>query len=169
MEEFDKYYLKAIQFLSYRPRSVKEVTENLEKTISKRKLPEAIVLEHKKLIPLVIRKLLEQKFLNDTEFARWWIDQRSRNKPKSKIVLKSELKQKGIASSIIESVMHDEEIQQMTDDYSLAKQLVEKKIGKYKGLSRMDIYKKLGGFLGRRGFSWEVTKRSIDEVLADGV
>lgn len=169
MEEFDKYYLKAVNFLSYRPRSVKEVTDNLEKTIAKKKLPDEISKEHKKYIPFVIEKLLQQKFLNDTEFARWWIDQRSRNKPKSKMVLKLELKQKGISSEIIENVMALDEIQEIANDSMQAKLLVEKKIHKYKEMPRVEIYKKLGGFLGRRGFSWEVAKRSIDEILDNGV
>ena len=169
MEEFDKYYLKAVTFLSYRPRSVKEVKDNLEKTLAKKKFPEDILTEHRKYIPLVIEKLLEQKFLNDTQFATWWIEQRSRNKPKSKMVLKMELKQKGIPSDIIEAVMAQEDIQTIADDYTQAKQLVQKKIYKYRELPRIEIYKKLGGFLGRRGFSWEIAKRSIDEILDDGV
>lgn len=169
MDEFDRYYLKAIHFLSFRSRSIKEVKENLEKTLSKRKLSPELVEEHKKLIEEVLEKLETQKFLDDTAFAMWWVEQRARNKPKSKMVLRMELKQKGIANDIIAAVLSSEELEAATDDFSQAKKLVEKKIGKYRDLPRMDIYKKLGGFLGRRGFSWEVAKRSIDEILDNRV
>jgi regulatory protein len=155
MDEFGRYYLKAIQFLSFRSRSIKEVRDNLIKSLSKRKLPPETFEEHKKIIEQVIERLGVQKFLNDTTFAMWWVEQRARNKPKSKMVLRMELKQKGISQDIITAV--------------LSKKLVEKKIGRYKELPKAEIYKKLGGFLGRRGFSWEVTKRSIDEILDNGV
>lgn len=169
MEEFDRYYLKAIHFLSFRPRSSKEVRENLQKTIAKRKLPIDVEKEHQAYIPKIIDKLTEQKFLNDYTFAAWWIEQRSRNKPKSQMLLKMELKQKGIGEDIIASVLSDEEIQTIADDFVLAKKIVEKKIHRYNDLSRQDVYKKLGGLLARRGFSWDVVKRSIDEALENSV
>jgi regulatory protein len=169
MDEFGRYYLKAIQFLSFRSRSIKEVRDNLIKSLSKRKLPPETFEEHKKIIEQVIERLGVQKFLNDTTFAMWWVEQRARNKPKSKMVLRMELKQKGISQDIITAVLSHEDLHAATDDFAQAKKLVEKKIGRYKELPKAEIYKKLGGFLGRRGFSWEVTKRSIDEILDNGV
>lgn len=169
MDEFGRYYLKAIQFLSFRSRSIKEVRDNLEKTLSKRKLPPEIAAEHMTIIKAVIERLEVQKFLNDTTFAMWWVEQRARNKPKSTMVLRMELKQKGVSSDIIAAVLSSEEMHAATDDFSQAKKLVEKKIDKYRELPLNDIYKKLGGFLGRRGFSWDVCKRSIDEVLKNRV
>ena len=169
MDDFDRYYRKAINFLSYRARSIKEVQENLEKTLQKRKLPVESTEDHKKIILEVIDKLIIQKFLDDTQFALWWIEQRARNKPKSKMVLRMELKQKGVSQEIITAALSNEELEAVIDDLSQARKLVEKKIERYKDLPRNDIYKKLGGYLGRRGFSWEVIKRSIDENLANRV
>jgi regulatory protein len=169
MDEFDRYYRKAINFLSYRARSIKEVQENLEKTLKKRKLPVESTEDHKKIILEVIDKLIIQKFLDDTQFAMWWIEQRARNKPKSRMILRMELKQKGISQEIITAALSNEELEAVVDDLSQARKLVEKKIERYKDLPRNDIYKKLGGYLGRRGFSWEVIKRSIDEILANRV
>jgi regulatory protein len=80
-----------------------------------------------------------------------------------------ELKQKGISQEIITAALSNEELEAVVDDLSQARKLVEKKIERYKDLPRNDIYKKLGGYLGRRGFSWEVIKRSIDEILANRV
>lgn len=169
MDEFDRYYRKAITFLSFRSRSSKEVRDNLEKTLSKRNLSLEEVIEHKKILEQVIERLLTQKFLDDTHFAMWWVEQRARNKPKSKMVLRMELKQKGIPQEIITHVLSSEELHDATDDFAQAKKLVEKKIDRYQELPKQEIYQKLGGFLGRRGFSWEVIKRSIDEVLANRV
>jgi SOS response regulatory protein OraA/RecX len=54
-------------------------------------------------------------------------------------------------------------------DLERAKRLVTKKIGKYKGLEKRELYQKLGGVLARNGFDWETIKASIDDVLQKGV
>ncbi len=148
MEEliFDKFFNSSLKFLSYRPRSEKEVRDNL----LKKKAPEEI-------IESIIDRLKEHKFLNDKEFVAWFVRSRIQSKPKASRVIKMELKQKGISQEMI----NDEGL--MINDLENAKKLLEKKIARHKNLDRDEIYNKLGGFLARRGFDWDTVKKAIDE------
>lgn len=155
MDEFEKYLNKALHFLSFRPRSEKEIRDKL---LSK-KAPEEI-------IERIINSLKEHKFLNDEDFAKWFIEQRLRFRPKGMRIIKMELKQKGISKDIIESVIQNSEFI-IQNDLESAKKLVEKKFDKYKDLEKQAIYQKLGAFLARRGFDWGTIKKSIDDSFTD--
>lgn len=155
--DFEKFYDKALKFLSYRPRSEKEVRDNLLKKKAS-----------SSLIDLIIKKLQEQKFLNDREFVKWWIEQRTLVKPTGKRLIKFELKKKGIDKELIDEVFDSVE-DLVHDELEMARNLVQRKINKYKGLDRQKIYQRLGGFLSRRGFDYDTIKKAIDEfILKEG-
>ncbi len=161
MDEFEKYLNKSFHFLSFRPRSEKEVRDNLLK-----KKASTEVIER------VITSLNEHKFLNDQEFARWFIEQRLRFNPKGIRIIKMELKQKGIDQEIIDEAitnLSSDDGELLNNDLESAKKLVEKKLPKYRGLEKQIIYQKLGAFLARRGFGWDTIKKSIDDGLKDKV
>lgn len=154
MELFEKYYTYALKFLSYRPRSTKELIESLKK----RKAP-------KEIIEKIIQLLKDQEFLDDEEFARWWIEQRTSFKPRSKRVLKLELKQKGISEEVITLYLVENE-GTAVNDLEQALLLTSKKIKRYQHLEKDELYQKLGGVLARKGFSWDIIKRAIDLALS---
>lgn len=159
MELFDRYYNRAIWYLARRPRTEKEIRDKL---IEKKATPE--------IVDAVIAKLKSQKFLNDFEFARWWIDQRAQFRPRSLRLLKLELRQKGISTEVIDVVLSDRTNEELkVNDLDSARKLVAKKYPKMEGLPQEEVYKKLGGFLGRRGYSWETIKAAIDEAMRQGV
>lgn len=149
---FNKFWNGSLRFLSYRPRSEKEVRDNLVK----KKAPQEV-------IESVIKKLKENKFLNDKEFAEWFVRSRTISRPKAARIIKMELKQKGISKETIDN------LPLTIDDLESAKKLLEKKFDRYKSLERNEIYSKLGGFLARRGFDWDTIKKAIDEVVSRGV
>jgi|SRR3990167_8073039 len=155
---FNKYYNLTLRFLSFRPRSKKEIKEYL----SRKKVDEEVVNK-------IIQKLEEFNFLNDEEFAKWLIEQRTKFKPRSLRLIKLELKQKGISLDIIEdqilSIWQAQDKNEKIDDLEIAKRVIEPKIHKYKNLPKHEIYRKLGSFLARRGFSYDIIKQSIDEIL----
>ncbi len=155
LNDFEKYLNKAFHFLSYRPRSEKEIRDKL----SMKKAPQEI-------IERVIISLKEHKFLDDGKYAKWFIENRLRFNPKGQRLLKMELKQKGVDPEIIEEAIgnlsKDDESEVPNNDLESAKKLVEKKIARYKGIEKQIIYQKLGAFLARRGFSWDIIKKAID-------
>jgi len=152
----DKFYNKALEFLSYRPRSEKEVRDKL-----KTKQVELHIVEK------IITKLKEKKFLNDEEFARGWIESRNRFKPRSLRLIKIELKQKGIGEDIFNKLISDSGF--AINDLNSAKKLVQKKIERFKSLPKQEIYQKLGRFLASKGFNWDTIKKAIDGILDKGV
>lgn len=153
MDEFDKFYAKAINFLSYRAHSEKEIREYLKK---KNTPPE--------IMEKIISTLIEYKFINDEEFAKMWVESRNRASPRSARVLKMELQQKGITKEVIETVTSTDE---SISDLEAAKILVRKRLSRFKNTEKEEIYQKLGGFLARRGFNWDTVKHSIDDCLAE--
>lgn len=159
MDNFDKFYNKTLKFLSFRPRSEKEIRDYLN-----RKKAETSVIKK------IIKTLKEQNFLNDSEFAKWWTEQRTVFKPRSSEFIKMELRQKGISEGIINSEIFNfpasrGEQFSIFNEKEKAKRIIEPKIHKYKDLPKQEIFRKLGSMLSRRGFSYDVIKQSIDETL----
>ena len=150
-----KYLALVYRYLTIRNRSEKEVYEYL---VKKQATPETIAA--------IMQRLYEQKFLNDEKFARSWVRSRARFKPRGKRVLAMELSQKGIAKDLIEKVLAEED-EEMPDELTQAKSLIKKRVAKVRDLPRQEIYAKVGAFLGRRGFGWDIIKKAIDETLSE--
>ncbi len=163
MEEFEKFYNQALKFLSYRPRSEKEIRDYL-----KIKYKKSNFKDLESSIDKVVRKLKEQKFIDDEEFAKLWIESRNRSKPRSLRLIKLELKRKGISEEQIESGIKNQESGIKTD-LDQAKTLAEVRIERLKGLDRQKIYEKLGRYLASKGFGWDTIKQVVDEVLDERV
>lgn len=102
----------------------------------------------------VVNQLLKDKFLNDLEFSRMWIESRQR-RGKSIFVIRLELvREKKVAESIV-----DEAFQlHARPDEDVASELVEKYKNRYKGEK---YTQKMGAFLQRRGFSWGIVRKVI--------
>jgi regulatory protein len=151
---------RTLRFLSIRPRSEKEIRDyfKIKNQKSKIKIDD-------KVAELIINKLKEKNFLNDLEFARWWIEQRVLVKPRAWRVVKMELRQKGISNDIIEGLNINSETEGENDLVS-ANKLAEKRFHRYKNLTRLETYQKLGRYLSTKGYSWEIIKKSIDEQFS---
>lgn len=151
-----KLFTKALRFLTRRPRTEHEVRFFLKKQHAS-----------KEQIEFIISDLKKRRFIDDEAFAQQWIEARMRLKPKGWRVLKMELMQKGISEEVIQNYelrIKNHELD-IPNEKALIDELVKKKITALKSKSREEIYRKLGGFLMRRGFSFEDSKRAIDEVL----
>lgn len=151
-EEQNKVINKALNLISYRQRSIDEVKQNL-----KMKGYEDIYIEK------AIEYCKNQNYLNDEEFANSFIrDKQNLNKFGSKRI-KYELINKGVSKSVIEKILQiDPE-----DEYSIALELAGKKINSYNGQDRNSIYRKLGGFLQRKGYPYDIVKKVLNEVLGN--
>jgi regulatory protein len=149
MGDLERFYNKALEFLSYRTRSEKEVRDKLK---TKQVDPQ--------IIEKIIAKLKEKRFINDEEFARQWIENRTRFKPRGERLIRMELKQKGVSEDIVDGLINDSNL--MITDLDSAKKLVEKRIGRVKNLPKQKIYEKLGRYLASKGFNWDTIKKAID-------
>jgi len=158
MDSFEKFYNKSLRFLSFRPRSEKEIRDYLLK-------PRIRSDKHKKIseeiLDKIVAKLKKKKFINDEEFTKWWIEQRLKLRPRAWRVIKMELARKGISQEISEPIIQSLEFR-IQNDLELAKKLAEKRIKRYKDLSKRDIYQKMGRFLASKGFNYETIKKTLN-------
>ncbi len=156
-ESYQKLRDYALRLLSFRPRSINEVSTKLQKYCLKRELPD-------NLRDKIIKDLVEQKFLDDKEFVRWWTDQRQSFKPKGLKGIKLELLQKGISKEIVDEVLSDEKEGRPTD-YDLALKVINKKFTHWAHLSSEKLKIKIRDLLLRRGFNWDVIYKVIDSAF----
>jgi regulatory protein len=148
--EYQKTFDKLLRFVMVRPRSEKEVTDYFKR----KKVHESM---HEKLF----EKLKHLELLNDAKFAKWWIDQRIQFKNKSKRVIQIELRQKGIGKEIIDEVFSETVI----DEEKMARELLAKKMYKWKNLEPREAKQKTSQYLAGKGFSWDVIRKVIDSNL----
>jgi regulatory protein len=139
----------ALRFLGSRPRSCWEV----EQRLARRGVDEAVTER-------VVRRLQEIGLLDDLAFAKHWIENRETFRPRSRRLLQQELRRKGVPTQVIAEAMEMCPV----DDYESARLLAATRVHRYQGLSRAEVNRKLGGLLARRGFSWDVVQRVMDEI-----
>ena len=137
----------SFRYLSYRPRSTAEVRSYL-----KRKGFDSIVVGNG------IGQLRDREYLDDIAFARYWIEQRQTHRPRGAYALRYELLQKGIPAEIIESMVTD------VNEKDAALRAVENRTGRWKNLPKDQYWRKISGFLQRRGFSY-VTISDVAETV----
>jgi regulatory protein len=163
MDNFDKLYNKTLHFLSFRPRSEKEIRDYLKNNSSYAKASEGQEKKTKEdLINSIINKLKEHKFLNDEEFVLWWFEQRTKVNPKSTRIIKVELQRKGIDKDLIETII----FQNKNLDLENAIKIANKKYERIKNEDKKKIYEKLFRFLGSKGFDYDTIKEVIDRIFS---
>jgi len=178
MDPITPVFAKALRYLSYRSRSEKEIRDYLKKKMVNRhsglsRIDSGVDTQvspqndEKFIIDAVIQKLKDIQLLDDAAFAKAWVRSRTEYRPRARNIIKLELRQKGISDDIIEEVLADKT--EGKDDSTLAQQLLEKRKKRYEGMEKQERYQKAGGFLARKGFSYDVIKSAIDSVFRNGV
>jgi len=143
---------QVMNYLSFRPRSEKEILDYLTKAISKNEKIKWSQAKQSPLPELVIAKLKKYDLVNDKEFAKWWIDSRTRAKQKSRAIIQAELIQKGISKEQVELLLPKNK----QSDLKLALKVIEKKRKTLERLSPQESRKKIYSWLGSRGFDFEI-------------
>jgi regulatory protein len=147
----ERAYNAALNFLSFRPRSTRELEDYF-----RRKGVEPIISG------AVIERLRRINLVNDGEFARFWVENRQSFRPRGTRALRVELRQKGLASEAI-----DEALENIGDEGEIALSVGRKKMGSYRGLDDRSFLAKLIGFLQRRGFSYSVASKAARDLLEE--
>ena len=143
-DEHDRAYQSALHFLGARPRSSAEVQRNLrDKGFGD------------EVIAAAIARLGEHGYLNDEEFAKYWLDNRSRFRPRSAKAIRYELRQKGVERDAIEAAV------EALDEDAAASDAAAAKIDRLRDQPQEEFERKLGAFLARRGFSFETARRTV--------
>ena len=145
-------YEKALNFLSYRPRSEAEMRRYLKK----KQMPE----EQQEV---VVARLRRAGLVDDPTFAEQWVENRAAFKPKGKRALKAELRAKGVPAKDIEAALVgvDETAAARQSAAARAPRLIRQK------LSKMDFKRRLGEYLARRGFDYETITGAVERAWRD--
>lgn len=130
----------------------------LAQILVKREIPDRVAL------PLLDR-FEEAQLINDAEFARAFVVSKLAMGGKSAMALRRELRQKGVADELIKEALSELDQDQ--------EQLIANKLAaaRYQRLLKLEPdvrYRRLSGFLMRRGFSSAITTRAIREAQASG-
>lgn len=139
---------KSLRFLSYRPRSIKEVKQRL--------LKYGLSEEQ---IETVLERLIHSEMLNDDQFARLWVENRSEFRPRSHRLLSLELRQKGISEDEIQAALNDTK-----DDSALAYQAAVRYARRLNGLEWQMFRERLSAYLERRGFDYGTISPVVRQV-----
>lgn len=140
---------KAMQFINHRPRSIEETRRRLKD----KGFDDAV-------IETTLQKLVDQNWLNDLDFSRQWIENRNAFRPRSDRLLSYELRQKGVAEDVIGQALNT----YGGDEDELAYQAGVKKAKQCQQETRLDFLKKVGGYLGRRGFHYGIVKPTVERL-----
>jgi regulatory protein len=106
-------------------------------------------------IEVVLGRLKSSGLLNEVEFASFWTENREAFKPRSRRLTTIELKQKGVSQEVIEQVVSQ------IDDTENAYRVALKKTIRLESRD-YDLFRhKLGDYLMRRGFSYEVIEHTL--------
>ncbi|HOU15451.1 MAG TPA: RecX family transcriptional regulator [Anaerolineae bacterium] len=144
-DEVERAREKALSYLSFRPRSEAELRNYLlESDFSAATVAE--VLERFRGVGLV----------DDEAFARFWADNRARFRPRGKRMLVQELRQKDVASGVIETTLAE------YDEVAAAQQVAEEQARRLAHLPPDQFRRRLWDRMLRRGFSPDI----IQEILA---
>jgi regulatory protein len=146
-DEVEAAYQKALHFLSYRARAEKEIVDKLRKRETS-----------DETIDKVMERLQRNKLVDDRDFASLWVENRSEFRPRGKHVLRMEMRQKGISEETIEDALED------IDEESLAYRAAKKQARKYRATDWEEFRRKLGAFLARRGFNYDISSTTVKKV-----
>ena len=149
LEEKHKAISYALSFLSYRQRSEKELYLKLRK-----KGFEDIYREES------IKYCRENNYIDDRVFAESFIkDKTNLNKYGPKRI-EYELISKGVSKDIIHEILDIDK----DYEYEVAMDLALKKYSSYKKDDKNSIYRKLSGFLQRKGYSYDVVSKVLKDI-----
>lgn len=154
-DDVERAYERALNYLSYRPRSEAEVRRNLrEKDVEDR------------AIDVVIDRLTRASLLDDREFARYWVDNRARFNPRGLRGLRYELRRKGVSDRVIDDALSDFDVK------AAARRVADEGARRLTQEAPPDFRRKLQAYMARRGFAYAVIKPLVEEKLearrADG-
>src|SRR3989338_4911588 len=105
------------------------------------------------LIGDIVSELKRLGDIDDTKFARFWMESRMYSNPVGAALLRQELRGKGVGDDIIDATV--EARAKAYDDLEVALRMARDKYERFKNLDRTKASKRLYDFLMRRGFGYE--------------
>ena len=140
-------YDAAVRYLGRRPRSVSEIKRHLRTN----RFDDAAQ-------DVAVERLRAQGYIDDEAFARYWVEQRARFRPKGERAIVSELMAKGVARETIDLVLGEADPETET---KRAREVIRRPMTRWRAMDEREQKRKIQQYLVSRGFSYDV----IDEVI----
>lgn len=147
-DSFARAYRKALDYLAYRPRSRRELSDSLRG----KRVPERVIEE-------VLGGLAQEGLVDDLAFARYWVENRERFRPRSRAMLRYELRRKGLDEGVISEALAD------VDEEESARRAAHQRASRYVRLDERSFRQKMSQFLRRRGFTYHLIREVVDSLL----
>ena len=135
----------AYRYLTYRPRSCKEVEKKLEE-----KKFDAVVIR------AVMDHLIRFGYIDDGAFAAQWAYGRFRIRSFGRRRIERELKQKGVDKNTIQEMLG--KTITIEDERQTARKVAEQKLSTMKNLETEVRRRRLAGYLERKGYSYDIIR-----------
>jgi regulatory protein len=146
-------YEAAVRYLAGRPHTVAEIHRHLRS-----KKFEAETIDH------AIDRLRAQRYVDDEAFARWWVEQRERFKPRGHRALRTELAQKGVGRDVVDLVLGE---RAPDADVEQARRALSRPLTRWADMPDAEKRRKIHTYLAARGFDYdtidEVTRREVTD------
>ncbi len=140
----------ALRLLAYRPRSERELRDRLRKKRFRR----AVIYE-------TLGRLRELGYVDDAAFAKSWTETRQSLRPRSGRLMAAELRRLGVTKEEAEEATAD------ISDEDAAYRAAAARLRVLRGPEYKVFRERLGRFLTRRGFSYDVARRTIERCWAE--
>lgn len=140
---------QVLRFLSFRPRSEFEIKTYLAKK-------EASSED----IEIIVAKLKNYKFIDDTGFTRRWVESRIKT-GKGRNYIYHELQQKGIDKQLAKETLADFS----ESEAEAVSQLAEKLLAKYQNMPTFEAKNKLLSAIVRRGYSYDDVRSAVEKAF----
>jgi regulatory protein len=147
-DQIEEGFQKALKYISYKPRTKFEVVKKLKESDF-----------DEDIISIVLEMLVEKGYVNDLQYAKNWVENRSVYKPRSKKLITWELKNKQLGEDIIREVTGE-----MMPEEKLAILAAEKYARRLSGCEKEVFFRRLSGYLIRRGFSYSTVNSTVQTI-----
>ncbi len=147
-DQIEEGFQKALKYISYKPRTKFEVLKKLKESDF-----------DEDTISIVLDMLVEKGYVNDLQYAKNWVENRSVYKPRSKKLITWELKNKQLGEDIIREVTGE-----MMPEEKLAILAAEKYARRLSGCEKEVFFRRLSGYLIRRGFSYSTVNSTVQTI-----
>jgi regulatory protein len=143
----ERAHERALNLLSYRPRSVAELSHRLRQADVSPTAVEA-----------ALARLERVGLVDDRAFAHYWVENREAFQPRGHRMLRWELRQKGVADQIIDEVLTP------LDETATASRLARRRALRLRHLDDVTFRRRLSAYLARRGFPYSIIADVVQEA-----
>ncbi len=145
-DEIEKAKDRVLRLLARRPYSVTEIRRYLRRHRYNETVEAA-----------VIHYVVDAGYANDEAFAEFWVEQRETFRPRSQRALQYELRGKGLDREAIDNALEE------YDETDAARRLAQKKGRRWQRLTEEEYRNKLGSYLQRQGFPYDIVRVVVAE------